>query len=132
MASKPRGTLYTGVTADLVRRAYEHREGRGGRAMASTVYMLRCADGSYYVGRTIKALETRVSEHNEGVSDTSYTRPRRPVTLVFAEVYERIDDSIRRERQIKGWSRRKKEALIRGDYEALPDLASRPARDSSS
>jgi len=94
----------------------------------ATVYMLRCADGSYYVGRTTKDIETRVSEHNEGINETSYTRPRRPVTLVFSEVYDRIDDSIRRERQIKGWSRKKKEALIQGDYEALPDLASRPPR----
>ena len=91
--------------------------------MQVTIYMLRCADGSYYVGSTRRVLETRLSEHEQGASDTGYTRCRRPVTLVFSEVYDRIDDAIRRERQIKGWSRRKKEALIRGDYEALPDLA---------
>ena len=50
------------------------------------------------------------------------------MTLVFSEVYDRLTDAIARERQIKGWTRKKKEALIRGDYEALPDLASRPLR----
>lgn len=91
--------------------------------MQVTIYILRCADGSYYTGFTKKDLETRVSEHEQGINDTAYTKNRRPVTLVFSEVYDRIDEAIRRERQIKGWSRRKKEALIRGDYEALPDLA---------
>ncbi len=94
--------------------------------MQTHIYMLKCTDGSYYVGLTEKPVETRVSEHQLGLYDTAYTKSRRPVTLVFSETYDRIDEAIRRERQIKGWSRRKKEALIRGDYEALPDLASRP------
>lgn len=95
--------------------------------MQAIVYMLRCADGSYYVGLTKKAVEARVWEHNEGVVD-GYTKSRRPVELVFTETYERIVEAIDRERQIKGWTRRKKEALIRFDYEALPDLASRKKR----
>ena len=89
-----------------------------------TVYMLRCADGSYYVGSTKQVVEARVWEHNHLPID-SYTARRRPVTLVFTETYDRIVDAIARERQIKGWSRRKKEALIGLDYEALPDLSRR-------
>lgn len=95
--------------------------------MQVIVYMLRCADRSYYVGLTRKAVEARVWEHNEGVVD-GYTKSRRLVELVLAETYERIVEAIDRERQIKGWTRRKKEALIRFDYEALPDLASRKKR----
>lgn len=88
------------------------------------VYILRCADGSYYVGSTKQDIEARVWEHNNLPID-SYTARRRPVTLVFAEAYDRITDAIARERQIKGWSRRKKEALMAMDYEALPDLSKR-------
>lgn len=95
--------------------------------MQVTVYMLRCADGSYYVGLTKKPIETRVGEHNAGVTD-GYTKSLRPVALVFTETFERIINAIERERQIKGWSRRKKEALIRYDYAALPELARRKKR----
>ena len=92
--------------------------------MQVTVYMLRCADGSYYTGLTKRAVEERVGEHNAGAVE-GYTKSRLPVELVFTETYERIVDAIERERQIKGWTRRKKEALIRYDYEGLPALASR-------
>lgn len=89
-----------------------------------TVYILKCADGSYYVGSTKQQIEARVWEHNNLPID-GYTARRRPVTLVFTEGYERITDAIARERQLKGWSRRKKEALIALAYEALPDLSRR-------
>jgi putative endonuclease len=95
--------------------------------MQVTIYILLCADGSYYVGLTKKPVEARVWEHNEGVVK-GYTYSRRPVVLVFTELYESINQAIERERQLKGWSKKKKEALIRYDYEALPDLASRPKR----
>lgn len=88
------------------------------------VYMLRCSDGSYYVGSTKQQVEARVWEHNN-LPIESYTSRRRPVTLVFTETYERITDAIARERQLKGWSRRKKEALIDLNYEALPPLSRR-------
>jgi putative endonuclease len=95
--------------------------------MEATVYIVCCADGSYYTGLTKQDVDVRVWEHNnEPIA--GYTARRRPVTLVFAEVYERLTDAIARERQIKGWSRAKKEALIGGDYEALPALSSRPSR----
>ena len=92
--------------------------------MEVTVYILRCRDGSYYTGLTKQTIEARVWEHNAGVYD-GYTAKRRPVELVFTETYDRIIDAIARERQIKGWSRRKKEALIALDYEALPGLSKR-------
>lgn len=96
--------------------------------MEVTVYILRCSDGSYYTGLTKQGIEARVWEHNAGIYD-GYTAKRRPVELVFHEVYDRIIDAIARERQIKGWSRRKKEALVALDYEALPALSRRgPAR----
>ena len=92
--------------------------------MEVTVYIVRCADGSYYTGLTKQEVEARVWEHNEGVFD-GYTKARRPVELVFAETYDRIVDAIEREWQIKGWSRAKKERLIAYDYEGLPPISGR-------
>jgi len=89
------------------------------------VYMLRCRDGSYYVGSARggwDALERRVNEHNAGTYD-GYTKSRRPVELVFHQEFQRITDAIAAERQIKGWSRAKKKALIRGDWDAISQLA---------
>jgi putative endonuclease len=88
------------------------------------VYVLKCADGSYYTGTTRTTIEQRVAEHNAGHYD-GYTATRRPVALVFSQGFERITDAIAAERQIKGWSRAKKEALIRGDFEGLKLLARR-------
>jgi putative endonuclease len=87
-------------------------------------YMLRCADGSYYVGSARRGLEQRVGEHNAGTY-AGYTSTRRPVVLVWAQHFQRITDAIAIERQIKGWSRAKKEALIRGDYDAIQFLSKR-------
>ena len=88
------------------------------------VYMLRCADGSYYAGSTRLGLERRLSEHNNGTY-AGYTSKRLPVELVWSQHFLDITDAIAVERQIKGWSRAKKEALIRGDYEAIQSLAKR-------
>jgi putative endonuclease len=88
------------------------------------VYMLRCADGRYYVGSARLGLDRRISEHNNGTYG-GYTSKRLPVVLVWAEHLPDITDAIAVERQIKGWSRAKKGALIRGDYELLPLLAKR-------
>ena len=93
--------------------------------MVAFCYMLRCADGSYYVGSTKgKSPDQRAEEHNAGPFG-GYTTSRRPVVLIWAQQFDRIDDAFRLERQIKGWSRAKKEALVRGDWEALPILARR-------
>ncbi|WP_422365235.1 GIY-YIG nuclease family protein [Pelagibius sp.] len=95
--------------------------------MTVFVYMLRCADSSYYVGSTRKSLEERVAEHNSGLLG-GYTRSRGPVVLVWSQDFEQITDAIAMERRVKGWRREKKEALIRGDLSALADLASRRQR----
>ena len=94
------------------------------------LYILRCADGSYYCGTARLGLEQRVAEHNSGQYD-GYTATRRPVTLVYSEWFECITDAIAAERQIKGWSRAKKEALIHGDFAALRQLSKRSARTSA-
>ena len=98
------------------------------------VYMLRCSNGAYYTGTYRGAdIQTRVAEHNTRKFADSYTGRYLPVALVWCTAAETITDAIAFERQIKGWSRAKKEALIRGDYQALPGLArNRQPRDTSS
>jgi putative endonuclease len=91
------------------------------------VYILLCADGSYYTGTARQGLEQRVNEHNAGHYD-GYTSTRRPVHLVFSQWFERVTDAIAAERQIKGWSRAKKDALIRGEFEMLRILAKRSSK----
>jgi putative endonuclease len=95
------------------------------RVTGASVYIVLCSDRSYYTGITRRSVEERVSEHNQGLDPDSYTFSRRPVRLVFSACFDRIVDAIATERRIKGWSRAKKEALIRGDYDALPKLAAR-------
>ncbi len=92
------------------------------------LYILRCRDGSYYVGTTAKDPEARLSEHQQGLDAAAWTFRRRPVALVHAAFFDSIIDAIAAERRIKGWRREKKEALIRGDYEALPELSRRGVR----
>jgi putative endonuclease len=93
--------------------------------MGVYVYMLRCADGSYYVGSaTGEDLGPRVDQHNAG-SYPGYTFSRRPVVLVWSEYFDRITDGIAAERQIKGWSRAKKEALLRSDWTKVSELSRR-------
>ena len=87
------------------------------------VYILECADGSYYVGST-RNLEGRLWQHQQGLG-AEYTKRRLPVTLVFSSYFERVDDAYGVEKRVQGWSRAKREALIRGDYEALPGLSKR-------
>ena|SRR6266852_8953240 len=88
------------------------------------LYILRCADGSYYVGTTRSTLEIRVAQHNAGTFG-GYTESRRPVELIFSQWFDRISDAIESERMLKKWSRAKKEAFIRGDIESLQRLAKR-------
>jgi putative endonuclease len=88
------------------------------------MYLLRCSDGSYYAGTARSGLEQRIAEHNAGTYD-GYTAKRRPVTLVYSEYFDQITDAIAAERQVKGWSRAKKEALIRGDFDQLRELSKR-------
>ena len=95
--------------------------------MTVYVYMLRCRDGKYYTGSTRGSLEKRVDEHGAG-SYGGYTKSRRPVELVYFQAFERASDAVAAERQLKGWRRAKKEALIRGDYDALVRLAKNRAQ----
>jgi putative endonuclease len=88
------------------------------------LYILRCSDGSYYVGTTRDSLESRIAQHNAGAFQ-GYTASRRPVELIFSQWFDRITDAIESERKLKKWSRAKKEAFVRGDFESLQQLAKR-------
>src|SRR5260370_31135646 len=90
------------------------------------LYILRCSDGSYYVGTTRSRLESRLAQHNAGTFG-GYMESRRPVELIFSQWFDRITDTIESERKLKKWSRAKKEAFIRGDIETLQHLAKRKA-----
>lgn len=85
------------------------------------MYILLCADGSYYTGST-NDLERRILQHQEG-EGSNHTKKRLPIRLIYFEEYERIDLAFYREKQVQGWSRKKKEALINGNPELLPQLA---------
>jgi putative endonuclease len=88
------------------------------------LYILRCADGSFYIGTTRTTLEMRIAQHNAGTFG-GYTATRRPVILVFSQWFDRITDAIDSERKLKKWSRAKKEAFVRGDLIALRQLSAR-------
>ncbi|MBR0695557.1 GIY-YIG nuclease family protein [Bradyrhizobium lablabi] len=93
--------------------------------MGVYIYMLRRADNSFYVGSaTGDDLAPRIDQHNAGAFP-GYTYNRRPVVLVWSEYFDRVADWIAAERQIKGWSRAKKEALIRSDWDTISRLARR-------
>jgi putative endonuclease len=99
--------------------------------MGAFVYMLRCADRSLYVGiASGDDLTSRIAKHNAGAY-RGYTYTRRPVQLIWSEHFEAITDAIAVERQIKGWSRAKKEALARGEWSRVQALAKRRAGQPS-
>ncbi len=85
------------------------------------MYILECADGSYYTGST-NNLELRLAQHQAG-EGANHTKKHLPVKLVYFEEYERIDQAFYREKQVQGWSRKKKEALIDGMPQKLHNLA---------
>ena len=89
--------------------------------MSYTVYILHCSDGSYYTGST-DDIDRRLFEHQDGASPSAYTFRRRPVKLVWSEEVATLDEALLHEHQIKGWSRAKKEALIRGDFQAIHEI----------
>ncbi len=86
------------------------------------VYMLLCADGSFYVGVT-NNLELRVAQHESGFNRGCYTFKRRPLKLVHSSDFGEIADAISWEKQLKGWSRAKKKALVRNDWPSIVRLA---------
>lgn len=82
------------------------------------VYILKCSDASYYTGFT-NDIDERVMQHNEGLIPSAYTHNRRPVELMWVEMFNDPSQGIAMEKKIKGWSRRKKEALINADWDKL-------------
>jgi len=85
-------------------------------------YILHCADDSFYTGIT-NNIERRLAEHNSGYHSESYTYSRRPLKLVHYEEFQNPNDAIAREKQIKKWSRKKKIALIEGDFDSIIKLS---------
>lgn len=86
------------------------------------VYILICSDDSYYTGITNNVIH-REEQHNKGLDSNAYTYKRRPVKLVWYQEFENPNEAIAKEKQIKGWSRKKKEALLNNDLDKLPNLA---------
>ncbi|QDD63110.1 GIY-YIG nuclease family protein [Herbaspirillum seropedicae] len=89
--------------------------------MAFYVYLLRCSDGSYYVGHTDN-IEARMAQH-QSAAMKCYTSTRLPVELLKSESFGTRDEALAAEQQLKGWTRRKKEAWLAGNFEELRRLA---------
>ncbi|WP_148613399.1 GIY-YIG nuclease family protein [Nocardioides rubriscoriae] len=89
-------------------------------------YILICSDDSYYVGSTVD-LERRLREHNSPDLGATYTRRRQPVRLAWAAQFDSVAAAFAFEKREQGWGRKKREALIRGEYDELVALARREA-----
>ncbi|GAA4339373.1 GIY-YIG nuclease family protein [Flaviaesturariibacter amylovorans] len=86
------------------------------------VYILVCSDGAYYTGFT-NDIERRLTEHEEGLNWECFTYSRRPLVLKYVERFNDVEAAIKREKQLKGWSRAKKEALMQQDMQRLQTLS---------
>lgn len=86
------------------------------------VYILKCSDNSYYTGVT-NDIDRRLYEHQIGLNSNSYTHKRRPVKLVFCDYFIDINQAIEFEKQVKGWARKKKEAIMVGEWNKLKELS---------
>lgn len=86
------------------------------------VYIIKCSDKSYYTGIT-NYIERRFEEHQNGVDPICYTFKRRPLELVFLQEFREVKEAIAFEKQVKGWSRKKKEAIIQNDWQLLKSLS---------
>ena len=86
------------------------------------IYIVKCSDGSYYTGVT-NNVQRRIGEHEAGIDSKCYTYKRRPIELVYTEYFFDVRYAIDREKQIKRWSRKKKEALIAGNMIQLHEAA---------
>ena len=93
------------------------------------LYILQCADGSYYVGST-NNIDRRIQEHHAGMG-SKYTAGRLPVKLVYAEEFPSLRDAYEREKQVQNWGRKKREALIRGEFASLPELAKKKRKNTT-
>ena len=90
-------------------------------SILSYTYILECSNGQYYVGSTTD-LERRLQEHQAGLG-SNFTKKHLPVKLVYYEEYQSVEEAFCREKQLHGWSRAKKEALIKGEFDKLPGLS---------
>lgn len=88
------------------------------------VYILKCSDGSYYTGVTSN-YELRIAQHQDGIDTSFYTYKRRPLKLVYLAEFQDVGEAIHWEKVLKGWGRRKKEALMNNDQKALEQLSKR-------
>jgi predicted GIY-YIG superfamily endonuclease len=95
--------------------------------MAFWTYLLRCSDGRYYTGHT-EDLNVRLGQHQQGYFRTCWTYRRRPVELVWCEAFPARDEALAAEQMVGGWSRAKKEALIRGDWATVSHFARPPQK----
>lgn len=91
------------------------------KSMKGYMYILLCSNGQYYTGST-NDLERRIVEHNNG-EGANFTRKHLPVELIYYEEFDRVDEAFYREKQVQGWSRKKKEALITGEHKKLPIIS---------
>ena len=132
------GTSLSPSTGFYPKRAHEgdrfggwqlEREKSKGGNMPFWVYILRCSDDSYYTGHT-DDLKKRIAQHHEGEIPTCYTLKRRPLECVFQQEFPTREEALASERQIKGWSRKKKEAMVRGNWEEVSRLACSSGRSS--
>lgn len=89
--------------------------------MNGYLYILECANGKFYTGSTVN-IEYRLNQHQAG-EGANFTRKHLPVKLVYCQEFANIEEAFLREKQVQGWSRKKKAALINGEFEKLPSLA---------
>jgi len=86
------------------------------------VFILQCSDGLYYTGVT-NDLEVRLQQHNEATNPACFTYKRRPIVLKYYQRFDYIEHAIEWEKQLKGWCRKKKEALFKENWERIKILA---------
>jgi len=98
--------------------------------MSFHVYILKCADNSYYTGHTDN-LQQRLAQHHQCYFKGCYTATRLPVELVYSQSFVTREEALASERQIKGWSRKKKEAMMRGDWNEVSRLAQNTLRQAT-
>ncbi len=98
--------------------------------MSGYMYILLCSDGSYYTGSTIN-IDLRLEQHQAGYG-ANHTKKRLPVELIYFEEFQTISEAFYREKQVQGWGRKKKEALINSKQEILPILSQRRTKNKTS
>ena len=103
--------------------SFDKLKNRSVTVTTAYTYILQCANGQYYVGSTTD-LDRRMQEHQAGLG-AKFTRAHLPVKLVYKEEYSSIEMAFTRERQLHGWSRAKKEALIKGELDSLKELSTK-------